>query len=713
MGLTIRGSVRNEEIRQGIADVIVEAYDADLFMDDLLGKSKTNARGAFSIPCPDRSANNDQPDVYLLIKTANGQLLHSTRHAVIHDVTQDLDINVSIAPAAMVKAGLAVHAEATGPDQRGVENMVDLNTWTFRPDGGLNSTPIKTVYRDLEKHGSILELFHAYKQTLDRSADNDDPVYTRLAALFNAGRTPEVVQGHFYGITLGVRCGDMPESMAEFGNLLGQIWGATLSDECPWVGKSLAPVNASRLQALTGQPAAPGMPVLLGINHFNRISTRVLNPLAFQFLNNWMDLHPAPEHERRTYHWEKNGAYFIGHQADSVCDLSPRPVFQLNYRHKALSNPVPNCWLIDELVEISPGLYLGQLCYATRKLLRDYDPQRPDQDYRYRNFGYFLLLDERWHTEARRLFPYLEIPPDAPGMRSPGIEKATASSKFSTFTFQQTPLPVCNDALKEAILDQARQYPTLLHYLKTCARALQDNPHNDSPYFQQLEELFNRGIAPQTMDGFYNGALVSWHSAGIFDLFGINTINLLYTRVAAPFSTWTGKRFDPISKEQLQEITDGHETGEIPTVWGANTQSLRTLKERFVGRLMRQADIPTEAASKEEAQQLGYDAKNFFFIARPASSIGLQSQGKPVFQFNYRWPKLETIIPDCYCIDELVQIAQGLYLGRLMYATNIIEPFDPAKDPEIYRYRNFGYFLLMDQQWQQIRLSIGFDLENV
>jgi hypothetical protein len=61
----------------------------------------------------------------------------------------------------------------------------------------------------------------------------------------------------------------------------------------------------------------------------------------------------------------------------------------------------------------------------------------------------------------------------------------------------------------------------------------------------------------------------------------------------------------------------------------------------------------------------------------------------------------------------MVQIAEGLFLGRLMYATNITEPYDPEKDPQIYRYRNFGYFLLMDRQWQQIRLSIGFDLQNV
>jgi hypothetical protein len=127
---------------------------------------------------------------------------------------------------------------------------------------------------------------------------------------------------------------------------------------------------------------------------------------------------------------------------------------------------------------------------------------------------------------------------------------------------------------------------------------------------------------------------------------------------------------------------------------------------------MNMADIWTETATMEEKLHLGYDVKNFFFIARQGTSISKQSVGKKVYQFNYRWPKLKTIIPDCFCIDEVVQIATGLFLGRLMYATNIIESYDPAKDPAVYKYELFGYFLLMDKAWQQIRLVIGFDLYN-
>ena len=86
--------------------------------------------------------------------------------------------------------------------------------------------------------------------------------------------------------------------------------------------------------------------------------------------------------------------------------------------------------------------------------------------------------------------------------------------------------------------------------------------------------------------------------------------------------------------------------------------------------------------------------------------------GKRVFRINYRWPRLKTFPPDNYCYDEVVQIADGLFLGQLMYATELFKGYDPNEDPSEYKYRNFGYFLLMDDGWHKRRLKIGFDLDN-
>lgn len=712
MTITIHGTIQQKEDRQGLPDLTVEAYDADLFGDELLGIARSDANGGYAIACPAEAGTGDRPDVFLKIRDDRGQLIYNTRNRIVADVTRGVVLDVRVPRMALVRAGLEEPAAVT-PPKVAPGREIELKAWSMRDDGDLDNSLLGEVYKDLEPCGSILELFHGYKRHLDRGAGNDDPVYRKLDALFDVGRTPEVVQGHFYGIALGIRVGCLPESMDPFGNLLGQIWGASLSDECPWVGKSLTSVVPDKLAQLTGRTVASDQPMFLGLNHFNRIQTRLLNPMAFQVLNFWMELHPAPEEERAAYGWERNGACFIGHMAPSVCHPAARPVFQLNYRHQPLGNRVPNCWLIDELVEISPGLLLGQLCYATRKLMGDYEPDRPASDYQYLNFGYFLLLDAHWHAEARRLFPYLEIPSNAPAMCTPDVSQAFGRSKFSTLTRQSPPMAICDEARFQQAQRAIGQYPTLMHYFQACARDQQDHLSNDSPYFDQLAELFNQGIAPRTMAGFYNGALVSWRSAGFFDLFGINTINLVYTRVGAPFSTWTGKCFEPISGGRLREITDGHETGRVPTAWGANTQSLRTLKERFVGRLMDIADIWTEPAGLEEKRALGYDVKNFFFIARQGLSVSRQSAGKTVYQFNYRWPRLKTIIPDRYCIDEVVQIAEGLFLGRLMYATNIVTPYDPGVDPAVYKYELFGYFLLMDRQWHQIRLAIGYDLDNI
>ena len=54
-------------------------------------------------------------------------------------------------------------------------------------------------------------------------------------------------------------------------------------------------------------------------------------------------------------------------------------------------------------------------------------------------------------------------------------------------------------------------------------------------------------------------------------------------------------------------------------------------------------------------------------------------------------------------------MAEGLYLGQLLYSTRPKTPCDPDADPVIYKYDNFGYFLLMDDDWHAIKEFILFD----
>lgn len=82
---------------------------------------------------------------------------------------------------------------------------------------------------------------------------------------------------------------------------------------------------------------------------------------------------------------------------------------------------------------------------------------------------------------------------------------------------------------------------------------------------------------------------------------------------------------------------------------------------------------------------------------------------KKVFQFHYRFPMIGGPTPIGFCLDELVEIADGLYLGQLIYSTALHLPFHSSVDPTEYQYQLFGYFLLLDDAWQYHRLAIGLD----
>ncbi|MEN8166903.1 MAG: hypothetical protein ABFR65_05420 [Pseudomonadota bacterium] len=82
---------------------------------------------------------------------------------------------------------------------------------------------------------------------------------------------------------------------------------------------------------------------------------------------------------------------------------------------------------------------------------------------------------------------------------------------------------------------------------------------------------------------------------------------------------------------------------------------------------------------------------------------------KRVFQFHYRYPMIGGAAPIGTCLDELVEIAQGLYLGQLIYSTAPWVPFHSSVDPKAYKYQLFGYFLLLDNDWEYHRQAIKLD----
>lgn len=287
-------------------------------------------------------------------------------------------------------------------------------------------------------------------------------------------------------------------------------------------------------------------------------------------------------------------------------------------------------------------------------------------------------------------------------------QPGSAPNKFSNFTFQACPGEK-EDAVHTSIRQDLREKGTVLHLLKFYSEEIRTEGTTGAPYFEKLQRIFDRGVTPQKMSGYYHGAVVAFRNQEFFGSRTINALNFVWP-LARIFSPWTGKTFEDISPDKLMDITDGFETGNLPTAWGSNTYAADNIRQKMVVELMKALHMWMEPASREEIAANNYDTKGFFFIGHRAGSVNPANKGREIYQFNYRWPRLKTFPPDNYCIDEIVQIADGLYLGQLVYATDLSRPYDPKADPAQYRYYNFGYFLLMDKDWQELRSKIGFDV---
>ena len=151
-------------------------------------------------------------------------------------------------------------------------------------------------------------------------------------------------------------------------------------------------------------------------------------------------------------------------------------------------------------------------------------------------------------------------------------------------------------------------------------------------------------------------------------------------------------------------------------VMGYNLQDKRI---RVADALMRIADmnyrIPEpvlQQASEESGSPFVRQGYAFLGAADQQSILSLNNGDrgdKRVFQFNYRFPLIGGPVPIGYCLDELVEIADGLFLGQLIYSTALDIPFHSSVEAEKYKYQLFGYFLLLDDDWERHRQEIKLD----
>ncbi|NOZ69317.1 MAG: hypothetical protein GXP46_08775 [Deferribacteres bacterium] len=570
---------------------------------------------------------------------------------------------------------------------------------------------MEIMQKDMKGRNNPLELMRYYTDILNKGTSHGE-IAGKLDRLFLCGRTPGEVDGFYHGITISLKTGTdvytfLEKTRQRLGigrevDMLQVLYGRLLSDTSPWAGKDFRKIGPEKVKKFTGGAVPGGDTVYLGINSFRKEKNGVVNNLSNYVLSAVIDMEAVPGADKRQRSWiHARGGLFLARKAMSVDTAHPgKEVLALNYRWKNLGNVFPNRLLIDEIVEISKGLYLGKLYYATslKYLFKDYDPDVPVKDYKYRNFGYFLLMDDTWLGEKNRLFPEIAY-----------SLSQDLSGKFRTFTFRDS--PECR-----AIAEDMGDRETILHYLRDIYDGIQKGPGYKERYFARLLEVFKCGESPRGISGFLHGGVVSFNNGGFLKKFDRTVLNDIYPAVR-PFSPWTGKTFTPSSVDGIRKyIGDSarYYEGMNPVIIGANTYrkdlGLSLPVTAFIELLDRTGMIVEYPDEKEKSDDIY--VKSFYFIAANSRSINPENGGREVLQFNYRWPELHTMPPDNLCIDELVRIADGLYLGQLLYSTKPGIPYDPAKDPAVYKYENFGYFMLMDDDWYAVREFIGFDTDR-
>lgn len=294
-----------------------------------------------------------------------------------------------------VLIGLVSLCACALPEQKKGEGQLPLDSkfTEFKLQATCKDDPLlNEIKKDMVGKTSILDLMKSYVEELQKDASPGSPYLQKLEKLFTCGQAKDVVEGHFYGITLVLKKGEHP-----YGDFLNKLWSATLSGASPWNGKIFQPIKSEELEFYTEGFEKGDVPTFLGINCFKEYKESFLNVAGMAVLSFWMNLKEAPEDERLEYGYDKKGGLFIARKAKSVDPKSPeKEVFQLNYRWKNLNNLPPLRYLIDEIVEIAEGLYLGKLLFATQNIWSDYDPKMAKSECKYENYGYFLLMEDDW-----------------------------------------------------------------------------------------------------------------------------------------------------------------------------------------------------------------------------------------------------------------------------------------------------------------------------
>lgn len=450
----------------------------------------------------------------------------------------------------------------------------------------------KILSRDLS--GDLFAMLAGYQRVLaDNNRRNEWPaLHHKLEVLFKCGR-PEIIDGPMIGVPLSIRDSDYFKNTAA---LLGEdrsriaaiewmatAWNLTFADTGLWMGKTFEPVSRAVVADRCGNDAevlAAYDPAAsrIGRNFFREPADRdLLRRLGIPVLSEVWQLvdRPTavdqelfggallPEHltrERLIPYSKTGGVFLCEFNASVVPAMNGKQVYQLNYRWPRLSPAYPMTRLIDELVQIGEGIYLGQLIYATRhysfgSLRLPFAPELPDiplgepynpalhrlnralkeaigrenDYYGYQNNGYFLMMDPRLaeRVYADDVFPQLRPRPGESGyaelgyggpamVRKDAAERQTMDwqqgwqdderlrRKFTTLITEPSPRGAEDGNVRELLRDNE----SVLQMLQRLSREISASTRHDDQlvHFESLHRLFRAGVAPLVRDGLFQGS---------------------------------------------------------------------------------------------------------------------------------------------------------------------------------------------------------------
>ncbi|MCX7097946.1 MAG: hypothetical protein NTV43_08600 [Methylococcales bacterium] len=442
--------------------------------------------------------------------------------------------------------------------------------------------------------GSFFKLFSTYKKIL---GDNNrkaewEAINDKLSTLLKCGKTAPI-DGPMIGVSISIRDFDyFKESAQLFGHnrsivanieWMASIWNNTFASTGIWMGKTFEPVDkAIAAKKCDNNP--------LFMDRFNPETTRIgrnffrepLSPDCIQsagvpVLTKLWGLKDRPTDVQaqdfnsvlleknlaleKSIPYIKTGGYFLAETGTSVAPkMNGKAVYQLNYRWPGLEPVYPMTRLIDELVQVDEGIYLGQLIMATHhyslgsktfslfgedftgNLGETYHPA-PDNkagllgelkqlwehthdtdDYGYQNNGYFLMIDPKFAKQAYADdgFPQLRPTPGETGYLELAYDKTvktpTPSShdesvawqknealakKFTTFCTE--PSPLADDGDAHSLLQPGESILQMLQRIQTEINA--QTKHDDHlKHFEKLNRLFRSGVAPTVKDGLFQGS---------------------------------------------------------------------------------------------------------------------------------------------------------------------------------------------------------------